>query len=351
MNLATLRLRYTQFLITGILAVSLYVMSQSLANGISQFDDHLWGKEALISTFNQLKLKLGDRVISKVLVGKEGWLDYTGFGNLDGYQNAFETSPEELQNTVKKLQKLYKELKKRNITLLLVIAPNKATIYPDKLPDEIQKLGPRSKLDVLTDYMQQSGPPIMLDLRPALLEGRKKQEIYYKTDTHWNQYGAFIGYTEIMKALSKTYRQLTPKRIEDFELTTQKPYLHDLPRYIGATHMLETGVVISPKENDAHLAVLNNDALAPLQIYITQKKNSPTILMYVDSFGIKLKDFFPPQFSKSTFIVNTSEYPDALSLTTIDIIKPNIVVVEMVERSFNIRHLDDFLKQLLSRRN
>jgi hypothetical protein len=39
------------------------------------------------------------------------------------------------------------------------------------------------------------------------------------------------------------------------------------------------------------------------------------------------------------FILNSSKYPDALSLKTIDIIKPDIVIVEVVERFFDLQLL------------
>jgi hypothetical protein len=230
-------------------------------------------------------------------------------------------------------------------------SPNKATIYPDKLPDVIQKLNAQSQLDGFTAYMQQHGPPVLVDLRPALQNGRKEQELYYKTDTHWNSYGAFIAYTEIMKELSKTYSQLTPKRIKDFKVTASEPYLHDIPRLIGATNRLEPRIGFNPKENDVQWASLNDDATAPLQVSTTPKKKMPTLLMYIDSFGIGIQFLVAPHFSKATFINSASKYLDARSLKIINVIKPDVVILEILERSFNTQYLDVFLKQFLSEEN
>jgi len=256
-----------------------------------------------------------------------------------------------LKNTQQKIQKLYEELRKRNITLILVIPPNKATIYPDKLPDEIEKPKPQSKLDTFTAYLQQYGPPVLVDLRPALLNGRKQQDVYYKTDTHWNSYGAFIGYTEIMKELSKTYPQLTSRSLQDFKITISQPYAHDIPQIMGATNLLEPKVIFNPKKNDLRWVILNDDKIVPLQVSTTSKKNLPTLLMYVDSYGEEMKDFLAPEFSKATFILNSSKYPDTLSPQTIDIIKPDIVIVEVVERFFDLQLLDHIVNQLLPRQN
>jgi hypothetical protein len=47
MNLATVRLRYTQLFIICLLGISLYTMTQSLAGGISQFENNLWAENSL----------------------------------------------------------------------------------------------------------------------------------------------------------------------------------------------------------------------------------------------------------------------------------------------------------------
>jgi hypothetical protein len=322
-------------------------MSQSLVGGISQFESNFWGREFLVASFTQLRLKLGDRVFSQALVGKDGWLELAVGRSIDGYQNAIEMSPATVANTQKKLQTLYEKLRKRNITLILVIPPDKSTIYPDKLPDEIQKLGARSNLDAFTTYLQQHGPPVLVDLRPALLNGRTKQELYYKTDTHWNSYGAFIAYTQIMNELSKTYPQLTPKSMQDFKVASGQSYAHDLSQIIGAIHLLEPTIVFSLKKNNTVNWLIFNDDRIPLQISTTSKDNLPTLLMYMDSFGTGTQNFISPHFRKATFIKNDSKYPDAISLKTIDVIQPNVVIVEFVERFFNGQQLDNFLDKLL----
>jgi hypothetical protein len=339
MNSATLRLRYTQFFIVCLLGISLYTMAQSLLAGggqILQFESHLWGRQSLVTSFTNLRLTLGDRVFLQAVVGKDGWLEYTRSRNLDGYQNAIGTTPKALKNTQQKVQELYEELRKKNITLILVIPPNKATIYPDKLPNEIQKLNPQSKLEIFTAYLQQHGPPVLVDLRPALLNGREQRDVYYKTDTHWNQYGAFIGYAEIMKELSKTYPQLAPRNIEDFNITISRPGARDISRIIGATNLLEPVIVFSPKKKET---------------LASPTANLPVLLMYMDSFGNRMKDFISRHFGKATFIPIGSNNRKMSFSKTLDTIKPNIVIVELVERSFNIQKLDTFLNQILSNPN
>jgi hypothetical protein len=290
---------------------------------------------------------LGDRVFSQTLVGKDGWLEYTGQKNLDGYQNAIAYPQKALENTQQKLQKFYEELKKRNITFILIIPPNKATIYPDKVPDEIQKINTQSRLDVFTTYIQQHGPPVLIDLRPILQKARVKQDVYYKTDTHWNPYGAFFAYQEIMHQLSKSYPQLAPKDIKSFKLTVVPSYLYNTAKIMGATNIVENKLALTPKQNSVKWATYNNDVIVPMTVSVSSQKHSPRLLMYMDSFGLELKNFIAPHFSEATFIHVTSQYRNLLTFETIDANKPDVVIVVILERHFNIQVLDAFLNSFL----
>lgn len=346
MDMTILRQRYTRLFLCGLLFASLFVLTQSLSGSLAQFDSNFWGRSLLINAFSRLKLTLGDHVFRHALAGKEGWLEYTEDGDLDIYQNTNGVSTEAIDRMQEKLQKLYDALQKRGIPLVLVIAPNKSTIYSDKLPEQIRKNNGPSALDVFTETLERRGPPILVDLRTALRDGRKERDIYYKTDTHWNDYGAFIAYSEIMQMLSKTHPQLTPFSMDSFTIHTAQPYPHDIARFIGVTDLLEADIEFQPKENDVHWVTLNDDPIVPFQIATTSKTDAPTLLMYMDSFGVELKDFVAPHFSKTTFILNHSQYPNIVSMRMIDAVKPDMIVVEFVERFFYSKKLDAFLTKL-----
>ncbi len=351
MNMVTARLRYAQFFIICLLGISLYTMTQSMSGGILEFENNFWGRKPLISYFTNFRLALGDRAFQDVFVSRGGWLSIPE--HLNSYQRFGQTSPEALKKIQQKIQKLYQKLRAENITLILVIAPNKTTIYPDKLPSG-QIINKQSKLDALKNYLNKYGPPVLVDLRPALKQGRKKHDVYYRTNTHWNAYGSFIAYTEIMKKISKMYPQLAPKSINDFELSTGRPILHDISAKIGATSLLEPMISLELKEKtNTQWLTLNDDGTGvPLRIAITPNQNSPTLLMYMDSFGNEMKYFIAPHFSTATFILNHSKYPDLNSMEMIRAIKPNIVIMEFVERFFDngseTNVMDTLYNELLS---
>lgn len=347
-HLITFRLYYTRLFLAALFSLAILTVGLSLPTNPEQFEKNIWKHDALISGFTRLRWALGDHVYSSAVLGKDGWLEYSKNGNLDDYQNANPASVEDLEKIRQKIRKVYQLLRQRNITFLIVIAPNKATIYPDKLSDEIQKLGPESYLDKLTGYLKQKGPAVLLDLRPTLQAGRKKQDVYYRTDTHWNSNGAFVAYANIIRVLSNTYPQLQPKKRSEFKVQTDPVYLHDIAQLISATNILEPkSEYILKHDNVQWGESITNNYIVLMQVATTSNPNAPSLLMYGDSFSIALRKLLAPHFSKTTFIQNSPLNLKRFSMKEVDTIKPNILIIEFVERSVYTGYLDQLLSLLL----
>jgi len=124
----------------------------------------------------------------------------------------------------------------RGIKYLFVIPPDKHSIYPENLPAWLigsRPVGCRSKLDQLVDYMRKHSTVEVLDLRPALLAGKKTAPTYLQQDSHWNWYGGFIGCQEVIKALARQTPQLPPLQLEDFDWSNAPAAGGDLARILG----------------------------------------------------------------------------------------------------------------------
>jgi alginate O-acetyltransferase complex protein AlgJ len=309
-------------------------MIQAIGAGIAEFDTKIPGRQSLIGLFVKLRMRFGDHVFSQALVGKEGWLEYTGGNNLDFFQNIQTMPAGRVENIQSNLQILYDKLQERHILLVVVIAPNKATIYPDKLPNEIRKIGSQSELDILINYTSKHGPPVLIDLRPALLEAREQNDVYYKTDTHWNSYGSFVAYKEIVKLLSQTYPELVPYQLDDYKLKPIGSTYRDIAGLMGATYIVEPRFFLIPKKSETKWLFFNDDNI-PTRVSYSSDKKLPKFLMYMDSFGSPLIPMLAPHFSEATFIHSSSKYPDLLKFEQIDLFKPDIVILEFVERGQN----------------
>lgn len=329
-NVSSLRYRYTQFFVLVMLCSLIYVMVQSVGSGATNFQDHLYKKDFLIEKSNLLRMKIGNKVFPNVLLGKDGWMHYTGDGELNYFQNT--TKMENEDELVEKLKNLNQYLESRGITLLIVVAPDKSTIYPDMLPEQIKPLSTQSWLDSLLSYSRNKDMPVIVDLRPTLQIARQDQDVFYKTDTHWNGYGAFAAYTTIINVLRSSYPELKPYEISNLNLKlVAKPDIHDTPKMLGISTIKEPTVFIAPKKPFVQ-------TLHPTEYYgynqfsSLQDSNLPVLLSFHDSQGAHyLNDYLSMNFGKSYFIHYLS-LPQYLTKESIEQFKPNIIVIEIVER-------------------
>ncbi|RPH63333.1 MAG: hypothetical protein EHM81_00295 [Chloroflexi bacterium] len=225
------------------------------------------------------------------------------------------------------------ELKNRGITLLIVIVPNKSTIYPDYMPAEIPVIGERSRLDQLSSYLRRGDKKIrVLDLRPALREARKEHQIYYSTDTHWNDYGAHAAYSRIISTLGQAYPVLQPHPLADFRYESFGMQTLDLSVNIGASILKEEKFQLKPTFDSAtNYKTLALDNGRRITLSWNPDQRLPRALIYHDSFFFQVNPMLGAHFSNATYIPHYTG--DGIwDLDWIDQQDPDIIIVEFAER-------------------
>lgn len=306
-----------------------------IKNGPAELEQNFPFREQLITMITEFRLILGDRVFQQALIGNDGWLELTSGGNLDDYQNAVPMSPGNFEKLQTSLQDFYEELNTRNITLLIVIAPNKGTIYPEKLPTEIQKIQQDSRMDTLLTYNTEHEPMVFIDLRPILLEAKRTQQIYYQTDTHWNAIGAYYAYKSIIDELSLSFPDLQARALTDFTQSVSAPGQRDISRLMSASSLLESFPLLTPNfVVNTKWTTLNKDII-PAVISAQPNTTLPRAMIYHDSFGESLRPFLSLNFSEAIFIHRNSGQKDLAGYGFVDLFSPDIIIIEIVERDLS----------------
>jgi hypothetical protein len=158
--------------------------------------------------------------ISDVILGKNSWLFYKDAVNDSNGTTQLDDIL--LQALNENIQKQNDWLTQRGIYYLIVIAPNKESIYPEYIPDIYSKGQKQSRTDQILEYLQSHHSKVpILDLRKPILEAKSAYPylLYWKTDTHWNEYGAFIGYCSIIEQLSVVFPNLQRISKSDFTIS------------------------------------------------------------------------------------------------------------------------------------
>ncbi|MBR1604719.1 MAG: hypothetical protein IJ660_01260 [Alphaproteobacteria bacterium] len=172
------------------------------------FNDRFLGRSLLLKLF---KNKANAKENENVIEGLDNWIFYKQENSIRNFQNLDLFSEEELESIGNYLQSIQKWCEKNGKKFYFIIPADKNKIYGEFFPKRIKKINPdsQSRANQLVDYIHHNYPEIkLLYLQNALLENKNKGFLYWKNDTHWNDFGAYIGYLELMKMIQKDYPKI-----------------------------------------------------------------------------------------------------------------------------------------------
>jgi len=288
---------------------------------------------------------------SPVLVGKDGWLflarDHT-IKVLEEDRRGAPLTEAELERLVRDFTERQAWLARHGIKYLLVVAPNKDSIYPEFLPASHPKGSGPSRLDQVMEYMARHTTLNVVDPRPALLAAKKHTRVFYATDSHWNADGAFLCYQLIIERLSKDFPALTPMDASQF-FSEEYAFLGgDLAYMAGlADLVMENKRVLIPKVPMSARGMSTGREkpgyYQPAQASAVEGKNLPRAVFFHDSYFWDMLPFLGEHFSRAVYVwVRPGEH--GRSVFDKDLIleeKPDVVVEQIAERFFLHMPADD----------
>ena len=220
---------------------------------------------------------------------------------------------------------------------LFAFAPNTGTIYPEYLPDTLHRFGSTSRLEQVTEYLAQHSDFQLVELRPALEQAKARGQLYYKTDSHWNQMGGLVAAQQIGARIRDLFPIWKTDRLDDFDRVLTPNWGGDLGYMMGAPSLFrETRVDLVPK---AGRDVLSDGAPLPRSESEGNWSIRPVIVRE-SAHGeipraVVLRDSYfggPAQFLSSHFGRMVMLWTHDIDPKTIEDEKPNIVIEVFVER-------------------
>jgi|GEM_PF-943800 len=195
----------------------------------------------LIRTGSHLKMMLFNTSINpeRALIGKEGYLYYNDFGGSDknfaSYTHTNLLTKKQLALYADMQERIYKTCLDSGVIYILGFWPEKATVYPEYLPKvmRMQIKDTLSRADQIIGYLKERNSPVkFIDVRPALAKTKQTYPVFYRHDTHWNNYGAYTGYKSLFE---QSYDKLgiKPYQESDFTMVWRESSDGDLLDMIG----------------------------------------------------------------------------------------------------------------------
>ena len=272
----------------------------------------------------------------KVACGKDDWLFLTGefYGISQDLSRENLYSKKELEQQVLEWENRKSELEKKNIKYYKAFWPDKYYIYPECLPISLKIISrdTNAKCDQAIQYLDRKNSSIkIIDVRNELFEEKKRNQVYFKSDSHWNDYGAFVAYTKLMTVLSKDFENLNPFALDDFSITMQKPSLEGDLSTIIKVKSYEKEPVFKLKKDMSPAEKLSVEGY-PKKTFIYKNVNATSklkALIYRDSYTNALIPFIMRHFNEVVFIWDTD-----YSMDMVEKVKPDIVIECYASRYF-----------------
>lgn len=282
----------------------------------SYFSEHFAFRQQLVTADGRLKSALTKTSADNdVIVGKDGWLYYgetiNDFLRLDTLNNV------EINNIANNLRIISDYCSVKNADFIFFAAPNKNTVYPENMPYNYVPSDNESNLEMLTAKL--SGEDFYFDMKSALLGLESPTALYHKTDTHWNNFGAYAAHTMLMNKLDKG------------SCSTGNGW------YIEYDRLGDLAAMLYPAE-EAKDMQLHNDyefkyeytsrfrGLDDISITTSNPDSQGNLLMYRDSYGEAILPYMAEMFA-------TAEFSRAVPYNLKNVSDGDSVIIELVERN------------------
>jgi hypothetical protein len=247
-------------------------------------EQHIGFRPFFVRMRNQIQYTLyKSSTASSIVLGKNNFLyekEYVRSFNGDNYNGR-----EIMDYNVNSLKIIKDTLKKRNnIDLIVVLAPGKASVYPEYLPNKyIKKNRGITNYEYYSKILKESGiHTIDFNKYFKTIKDPDKPLLFSAQGMHWSRYGAVIAFDSIVRYIEKLRSiDLTDIKLEGVKYSNIK---------IGSEYDLGIGLNVMgelPHPKYAHPIISFNKE---------NKKDTCALLSIGDSFFFTFREMYLPNY-------------------------------------------------------
>ncbi len=269
-----------------------------------------------------------------VIVGDKGWLFYVGHENNDedplaDYEGTNLYSIDELEIIAENMVNARDFLASQGKEFVITIIPNKSRVYSEYMPDMCGDVSQECRLNQVYQYLSENTDLTIVSPYNDIVsykEAHPEIQLYFKYDTHWNNFGAYVAAQSI-------------SRVWGFEMpdldTVEQVYVdsdsYDLARMINLGDYLKEDAPIATAYS-GHMArvEIQSDGMSFTGTVDQGTADARKLYIIGDSFSALLFPYLACHFnsSKSDMYYN-------YNYSSLESYDPDVVVFECVERYLN----------------
>lgn len=281
----------------------------------SYFSERFAFRQELVTADGRLKAALlGTSPNSDVIVGRDGWLYYGA--TTDDFLRINCLSERGISNIAGNIGIIDEYCRQNGCQFIFTVAPNKNTVYPEHMPFNYKPSDNSNNYERLAEKL--TGKSFWCDMKETILSADSSIPLYHKTDTHWNNMGAYVGHAKLM------------------EMQDRLPCSAGTKWFTRSDRLGDLAAMIYPAEDAKDTQVYNDyeftyiyrgrfRALDDITIKTSCENGSGQLLMYRDSYGEAILQYMAESYSSAEF---SRAVPYRL-----DSAKDQTVIIEIVERN------------------
>lgn len=198
--------------------------------------------------------------------------------------------------------------------IIYMVVPSAMTIYPELVPDIYTRAEGETRLDQVLAGLNTAGATV-IDLRDTFTAHKNDDmPLYYKLDSHWADYGAYLAYVELFNHISKKFPDAAPRGMEAFTWTADFYKSADVIMYLGYSqdgvqeygyyreYSINIPDVINTYPRYRMPQLLYSDQSTYEIIMPTGRSNLPSCMVFRDSYGAGVYDLIPERMDTTHYI-------------------------------------------------
>lgn len=298
----------------------------------SYFNDHIPFRNIIININSKIKYYcFHDSPNNNVVIGENNWLYLKD--EIDSYKKINVYNEKALVTAAKYFNDISNYCTKNGAQLIIFIPPDKASIYPENVPDYVKAFNfPKNRAEVFAEYINKNTNVKVIYPKQELLEAKKliMEDIYYTYDSHWNRIGAYIGTKALVKEMGITLPDLS-----DVTISLNDNISYSLAGMLGIKDIMtnEKDYELSGYNNQSEPSInyvddgLGNDVITSSDT----PKSESQVLILRDSFFTAMEPYISTCFKS----IHAPHYNLCYSPEMIKEESPDYVVIEIVERALD----------------
>jgi hypothetical protein len=308
------------------------------------FSDRFRGRNALIALEHAIVV-LGFRTSpgGHVVLGRDDWLYFAGEDGraIDRYvRGTLPFADAQVDALAREIERRRAWLAARGIAYVVMVAPDKATIYPEHLPRWIEPMAGPTPLDRATRALEANPQLRHVDVRALLRAAKAREPVYYRTDSHWNYLGAIVAYRALMDQVQQAVGRERLPAIAPPDVPPYVPgkdvYRGDLARLLGVPWRYDEPDVAPFAKvvgDDSHRCARRIDGGHDerFEIYACARAPDLRAVVFRDSMAIPLIPLLSENFRRVVYVSSRRLDPALIERE-----HPDVVIEELVERNLQM---------------